>query len=145
MSRFHGNSKYANAPKYFHFQAFLFLGLILYLCIKLDIKQNTAASGPGLYKAINSIKMYSNLPEIQVWNLVRTDCIRLPTKCVCVCVCVCVCMCVCMYVRMYVCSSCVGCYLLCFFYRSPLHRQLSRAVEADAHFNVMRLPYSVHR
>jgi len=66
MSRFHGNSEYANAPKYFHLQTFPFLGFILYLCIKLDIKQNTEARGPGLYKAINSIKMYSNLPEIRV-------------------------------------------------------------------------------
>jgi hypothetical protein len=66
MSRFQGNSEYANAPKYFHLQKFPFLGFILYLCIKFDIMQNTAARGPGLYKAINSIKMYSNLPEIRV-------------------------------------------------------------------------------
>jgi len=49
-----------------------------------------------------------------------------------------------MYVCLYVCISCVGCYSLRFFYRSPLHRQLSRAVEAHAHVNAMRLPYSVH-
>jgi len=89
MSCFHGNSEYANAPKYFRLKTSPFLGFILYLCIKLDIKQNTAARGSGFYKATNSLKMYNNLPEITSVKFC-TDSLYSFTYDVCVCVCVCV-------------------------------------------------------
>ena len=114
--------------KYFHLQAFPFLGFILYLCIISYIKQNTAAAGnirgPGLYKAVNST--FHTLE----CEILYAQILFLYLRSVCECVC------------MFMCSAVIHCVsfiaLLCTANCHGLARRMHT-------FNAIRLPCSVQR